>query len=84
MHKLGMVVPKRHAKRAVTRVLVRRQIRTAMARHRSDLPPGIWVVRLRAPVDRQAFVSASSEPLRTALRSEVSALLEDVLRRCRS
>lgn len=83
-HKLGMVVPKRHARRAVTRVLLRRQIRAAMAQHRCSLPPGIWVVRLRAPVDRQAFVSASSALLRTAVKAEVATLLEDVLRRCRA
>ncbi|MEX8496237.1 ribonuclease P protein component [Leptothrix ochracea] len=84
VQKLGMVVPKRHARRAVTRVLLRRQIRAAMAQHRCELLPGIWVVRLRAPVDRQAFVSASSESLRIAVKAEVATLLGDVLRRCRS
>lgn len=81
---LGMVVPKRHARRAVTRVLLRRQIRASMAQHRDALLHGIWVVRLRAPIDRQAFVSASSELLLTAVKAEIATLFDDVLRRCRS
>jgi ribonuclease P protein component len=46
---LGCVVPKRHAKRAVTRSLLKRQVRGAFQRHAQHLPAGIWLVRLRAP-----------------------------------
>ncbi|XHS79325.1 ribonuclease P protein component [Burkholderiaceae bacterium UC74_6] len=71
---LGAIVPKRNAKRAVTRNLLKRQIRAAFAA-RSDLPPGLWVVRLRAPIDRKQFVSAASDALRSAVREELSQLL---------
>jgi ribonuclease P protein component len=77
---LGAVVPKRHARRAVTRSLLKRQIRAAVSR-RPELPPGLWVVRLRAPFDRERFVSAASGALGAAARSELDALLADALRR---
>jgi len=67
---LGSVVPKRLARRAVTRNLVKRQIRAAFAAA-GALPPGLWVVRLRAPIDRREFVSASSDALRLVLREEL-------------
>ncbi|MGE5116714.1 MAG: ribonuclease P protein component, partial [Betaproteobacteria bacterium] len=47
----GSVVPKRFARRAVTRNLVKRQIRAAAVRHAGALPAGLWVVRLKAPLD---------------------------------
>jgi len=74
---LGVVVPKRHARRSVTRNLLKRQIRAALARREgaAGLPPGLWVVRLRAPFDRAEFVSAASPALRRAARDELDALL---------
>lgn len=72
---VGCVVPKRHARRAVTRNLVRRQIHAAVRRRAADMSPGIWVVRLRAGFDREGFVSADSPGLRAAVRSELDALL---------
>jgi ribonuclease P protein component len=71
---LGAVVPKRHARRAVTRSLVKRQIYAAAERHRAELAPGLWVVRLRAPVDRALFPSAASTALKLATRTELDAL----------
>lgn len=62
-HWLGLVVPKRHAKRAVTRNLIKRQVRAAMRQHAAALPPGLWVVRLRQGFDRQQFTSPASEQL---------------------
>ncbi len=82
---LGTVVPKRHAKRAVTRNLLKRQIRAALLRR--DLPgqallrSGLWVVRLRAPFDRLAFASAASPALREAARAEIEALLGQAAQR---
>jgi ribonuclease P protein component len=73
-HWLGLVVPKRHAKRAVTRNLIKRQLRAAMARHAGRLPPGLWVVRLRQGFDRQAFPSPASEPLRESAHAEIELL----------
>jgi ribonuclease P protein component len=72
---IGAVVPKRHARRAVTRSLIKRQIYAAAERHRDRLAPGLWIVRLRAPFDRARFASAASAALRRAARSELDALL---------
>ena len=74
-HWLGAVVPKRHARRAVTRSLLKRQIRTAFRRHRASLPCGLWVVRLRSQFGRDEFPSAASEALRQAAAEELAALL---------
>jgi ribonuclease P protein component len=73
-HWLGLVVPKRHAKRAVTRNLIKRQIRAAMHRHAAALPPGLWVVRLRQGFDRQQFISPASDALQAATHGEVAQL----------
>jgi ribonuclease P protein component len=78
-------VPKRHARRAVTRSLLKRQIRAAALRRDAAGPaplrPGLWVVRLRAPFDRKAFESAASPALRSAARSELDELLVQAERR---
>lgn len=78
---LGTVVPKRHARRAVTRNLFKRQIRAIFENGAPSLPPGLWVVRLRAPFDRKQFVSASSDALRTAARAELAQLVGRVAKR---
>ena len=70
-HWLGAVLPKRLARRAVTRNLLRRQIRAAVQRHAPTLPQGLWVVRLRAGFARAEFPSAASEALRQATRAEL-------------
>ena len=72
---LGCVVPKRHARRAVTRNLLKRQARSAFQRHASRLPPGLWLLRLQAPFAKAEFISASSLRLARAVRSELDALL---------
>jgi ribonuclease P protein component len=72
---LGAVLPKRLARRAVTRNLLRRQIRAAMGRHAAALPAGLWVVRLRQPFAASDFVSAASDALRRAARVELDAAL---------
>ena len=74
-HWLGVVLPKRLARRSVTRNLLRRQIRGALQRHLDRLPPGLWVVRLRAPFAPADFVSAASAHLRAAARAELDGLL---------
>lgn len=71
----GAVVPKRHARRAVTRTLIKRQIRAAMERHMQQLAAGLWVVRLRSPFDRVQFVSASSQHLKRTVREELDQVL---------
>ena len=73
---LGAMVPKRWAKRAVTRNAIKRQIYTVS----NDFSPRVsdtgWVVRLRRDFSRKEFVSASSEALKQLVRSEVQALLQ--------
>lgn len=80
---LGVVVPKRHARRAVTRNLLKRQIRQAAAQTEAALHPGMWVVRLRSPFDRAQFTSAGSDALRDAAGRELRQLLADAARRGR-
>lgn len=72
---LGAVVPKRHARRSVTRTLLKRQIREVVRGEAAALAEGLWVVRLRAPFDRARFISAASDALRQAVRSELEQLL---------
>lgn len=78
---IGCVVPKRHARRAVTRSLLKRQIRMALQRHASGLPGGLWLVRLRGPFAPQQFPSAASDALREAARAELDQLLARIARR---
>jgi ribonuclease P protein component len=77
---LGLVVPKRHAKRSVTRQLLKRQMR-AVVRDQQDTTPrlahGLWVLRLRAAFDVKQYPSAAS----TALAHEARQELVELLRR---
>ena len=77
---LGLVVPKRHARRSVTRTLLKRQIRSAVGRSAAELDAGLWVVRLRTPFDPVRFVSAASPRLAAAAASELAVLLGAVRR----
>lgn len=79
-HWLGIVLPKRHARRSVTRSLLKRQIRQAVAAGEGRLAGGLWVVRLRAPFDRARFPSAASQALREHARAELAGLLDGVAR----
>jgi ribonuclease P protein component len=74
LRRLGAVVPKRHARRAVTRSLLKRQIYAAGGRHAALLGHGLWIVRLRAPFDRARFKSAASSALTLVARAELEAL----------
>jgi ribonuclease P protein component len=71
----GWVVPKRHARRAVTRNLIRRQLRAALGGQAAQLEHGLWLVRLRAGFDPMQFPSAASPALRRAVRAEIAGLL---------
>jgi ribonuclease P protein component len=77
---LGLVVPKRHARRAVTRTLMKRQIRHIAVACASQLEPGLWVVRQRHPFDVKQFPSAASDALKEAARAELRALFERAAR----
>lgn len=71
---LGAMVPKRWAKRAVTRNAIKRQIYSVSAELASSLAPRAHVVRLRAGFDRAHFKSATSEALKAAVRAELLML----------
>lgn len=71
---MGAMVPKRWAKRAVTRNAIKRQIYSVSIDFESTLPVAAYVVRLRAGFDRARFTSATSDALKTAARQELQQL----------
>jgi ribonuclease P protein component len=77
---LGAMVPKRWAKRAVTRNALKRQIYAVSELYQARLPVAAYVVRLRSGFDRVQFVSASSEALKLAARAEMHQLLKRATR----
>src|SRR4051812_13562324 len=75
---IGAVVPKRWAKRAVTRNGIRRQIYSVSTAFEARLPAAALVVRLRMDFARKEFPSAWSDALKTAVRGELQQLFERV------
>ena len=73
---LGALVPKRWAKRAVTRNTIKRQIYSVSSRFEPQLDSAAHVVRLRSSFDHQQFVSATSDALKAALRAELLDLFD--------
>ncbi|WP_082485708.1 MULTISPECIES: ribonuclease P protein component [unclassified Acidovorax] len=82
---LGAMVPKRWARRAVTRNTIKRQIYTVgdtfEARLEQVAPQSAHVVRLRSGFDRKQFVSATSDQLKAAVRAELLQLFGYATRR---
>jgi ribonuclease P protein component len=78
---VGVVLPKRWAKRAVTRNAIRRQVYEASRLAAELLPQAALVVRLRNGFSRQQFVSATSAALKQAVRAELDQLLGRVAMR---
>jgi ribonuclease P protein component len=78
---LGAMVPKRWARRAVTRNAIKRQIYTVGATFETQLPQAAHVVRLRTAFDRKQFVSATSDQLKQAVRTELLQLFGQAARR---
>ncbi len=72
---VGAMAPKRWARRAVTRNTVKRQVHTLCEQFEPRLCGAAHVVRLRVAFDRKQFVSATSDALKSALRSELLQLL---------
>jgi len=68
------MVPKRWAKRAVTRNAIKREIYGVTTYFESALAVAAHVVRLRAGFDRVQFISATSTVLRAAVRQELQQL----------
>lgn len=78
---LGVLIPKRWARRAVTRNALRRQIYAVAGALAPSLPSQALVVRLRSGFSRQTFTSATSEALKRAARTELQQLLGELLPR---
>mgnify|MGYP002144362108 FL=1 len=77
---LGAMVPKRWARRAVTRNTIKRQIYAVSSRFADRLPSAAHVVRLRCAFDRKQFISATSEQLKKAVREELEQLFQHGVR----
>jgi ribonuclease P protein component len=78
-NRIGAVVPKRWAKRAVTRNTIKRQIYAIAAHGQWPQPASDRVVRLRKAFDKQLFKSASSVALKSAVRLELQLLFDKAL-----
>ena len=78
---LGAMVPKRWARRAVTRNAIKRQIYAVGAAHEGQLAQAAHVVRLRCAFDRKQYVSATSDALKQAVRAELLQLFGHTARR---
>ncbi len=75
---MGAMVPKRWAKRAVTRNTIKRQVYTLSAGNEWNWSQAAHVVRLRSGFDRKQFISATSEQLKHAVREELIQLMSRV------
>jgi ribonuclease P protein component len=75
---IGAVIPKRWAKRAVTRNGIKRQIYNVSASFEQRLPVAAHVVRLRMDFARAEFPSAWSDALKAAVRAELLQLFARV------
>ena len=76
---VGAKVPKRWAKRAVTRNAIKRQIYAVSANRAAQLPLAAHVVRLRTAFARDRFHSGTSDALKSAVRAELIQLFDKVL-----
>lgn len=76
---IGAMVPKRWAKRAVTRNAIKRQVYTISRERQQDFPATAHLVRLRSGFDKSFFVSGSSVALKQAVRAELHQLLNQML-----
>jgi ribonuclease P protein component len=72
---IGVICPKRWAKRAVTRNAIKRQIYAVSSSLATQLPNACIVLRLSHGFASDAFRSASSKALKNAVRSEIQTLL---------
>ena len=75
---LGVMVPKRWAKRAVTRNAIKRQIYSVARAFETSMPKGAFVVRLKMGLNKTLFSSASSEAMKEAVRLELQQLFARV------
>jgi len=76
---LGAMVPKRWAKRAVTRNAIKRQVYHLGLEFAPVLKEKAHLIRLRRDFDRKHFVSASSDALKAAVRQELLDLFAQIV-----
>ncbi|HTR07718.1 MAG TPA: ribonuclease P protein component [Paraburkholderia sp.] len=78
--RLGLVIGKKFAPRAVTRNLVRRIAREAFRVRRAQFEGFDLLLRLHTKFDRKALPGASSPGLKALCRGEIETLLEKAAR----
>jgi ribonuclease P protein component len=78
--RLGVVVGKKQAPRAVTRNLIKRIARETFRLNSMQLAGWDVLIRLSAKFDRKVFGSASSDALNAVIRTEVGTLVERAVR----
>ena len=78
---IGVIAPKRWAKRAVTRNLIKRQVYAVSHEMSARLPCAALVVRQHAAFSREQFISASSKALKNAVRLELQQLLAQIVQK---
>jgi ribonuclease P protein component len=78
--RLGVVVGKKQAPRAVTRNLVKRLVRETFRLRAAELDGWDVLIRLSGRIDRAQFSSAASKALTRALRAEIDVLVERAVR----
>ena len=78
--RLGLVIGKKFAPRAVTRNLIKRLAREAFRLRRAELGGWDILLRLHAKIDRKAMPSAKSPPLHTMFREEIDGLIDRAVR----
>ncbi len=76
---LGAMVPKRWAKRSVTRHAIQRQIYDVLGARLAPDEQAAYLVRLRSGFSRQQFLSSTSELLKQAVRIELNSLMDRAL-----
>ncbi|MDH4450824.1 MAG: ribonuclease P protein component [Rhodoferax sp.] len=76
---VGAMVPKRWAKRAVTRNTIKRQVYQLGVEFAPLLKEKAHLIRLRRDFDRKHFVSATSDALKAAVRMELQDLFGQIV-----
>jgi len=72
---LGAMVPKRWAKRSVTRHAIKRQMYVVAQEMLPEQDCAAYLLRLRSGFSRQQFHSSSSDLLKQAVRAELASLM---------
>jgi ribonuclease P protein component len=77
--RLGLVIGKKYAPRAVTRNLVRRIAREAFRLHRGELQGWDILLRLHRRFDKKALPGAASAPLKAICQAEIATLVTNAV-----